>query len=163
MKTVLILRHAKSSWNDPVVDDHGRRLNKRGEQDAPRMGELLKDEGLTPDHIITSTARRARETAKLVAEAAGYDGEIVRDKGLYEAPPEAYTRVIRALDENIQSVMLVGHNPTSEHLVSVAAGRPERMPTAALAHLTLAVESWKDADLSTDVELVHVWRPKELS
>ncbi len=127
------------------------------------MGRLLADEGLTPDLIVASTARRARDTAELVAEAAGYHGEIILEKSLYAASPEAYTQVTQALDDATASVMLVGHNPAAEDLVSAAAGRLMGMPTAALAHIILRIDSWEDADLLGAAELVNLWRPRELS
>ena len=77
MKTLLVLRHAKSSWSDPTVDDHERPLNKRGRRDAPRMGELVRQHGLIPGMVISSDAMRARLTAEAVAEAACYAGEIL--------------------------------------------------------------------------------------
>ena len=76
MKTLLVLRHAKSSWNDSALKDHERPLNDRGKRDAPRMGQLLNDHKLTPDLIISSTAKRARKTAKKVADSCGYQGEV---------------------------------------------------------------------------------------
>ena len=85
MKTLLVLRHAKSSWNDPALDDHERPLNKRGRRDAPRMGELVREYGLIPDVVISSDAVRARLTAEAVAEAARYPGEILLDPRLYMA------------------------------------------------------------------------------
>ena len=80
MKTLSIIRHAKSSWKDLGVPDHERPLNKRGRHDAPLMGKLLRDQNITPDLIISSTAIRAETTAKLVAKACKYKGEIIFDK-----------------------------------------------------------------------------------
>jgi len=82
MKLVLILRHAKSSWKHPDVNDHDRPLNKRGKRDAPRMGEFLQDKHLVPDFIVSSTAKRARSTAKAVAKAARYKGDIILNQSL---------------------------------------------------------------------------------
>jgi len=76
MKTLLILRHAKSSWKNPGLADHNRPLNKRGKRDAPRVGRLLRDKNLTPDLILSSTAKRALDTAEAAAESSGYEGEI---------------------------------------------------------------------------------------
>jgi len=87
MKSVLILRHAKSSWKHPDVNDHDRPLNKRGKRDAPHMGEILQNEHLVPDLIISSSAKRARSTAKAVAKAAEYKGDITFNQSLYAAPP----------------------------------------------------------------------------
>src|SRR5688500_2653227 len=94
MKTLLILRHAKSSWDDASLDDHERPLNARGRRDAPRMGDLLRDELLVPDLIITSDAVRAHTTALAVAEAAGYIGPIVVEPRLYHASPEDVLAVL---------------------------------------------------------------------
>ena len=99
MKSVLILRHAKSSWKHPDLPDHDRPLNKRGKRDAPLMGRLLKKGRSCPRHHHNSTAIRARSTAEAVAKASGYKGEIILNKSLYAAGPEAYlkrnTRFVR--------------------------------------------------------------------
>ena len=85
MKTLLLMRHAKSSWDDPDVADHDRPLNKRGKKDAPRMGQWLAEQGLTPEVIVTSTAKRARKTAELVAESCGCQREPIVLPELYHA------------------------------------------------------------------------------
>ncbi|MGB7661527.1 MAG: histidine phosphatase family protein [Nitrososphaeraceae archaeon] len=90
MKTLLIMRHAKSSWKEQDLPDYDRPLNKRGKNDAPRMGKLLKDEDLVPDLIMSSTAVRAKKTAELVAKTRKYKGKIVLDRSLYGAEPAAY-------------------------------------------------------------------------
>ena len=87
MKTLLVLRHAKSSWNDPQLDDHERPLNERGRRDGPRMGKLVQEYGLIPDIVISSDAVRARLTAEAVVEAARYVGDILPDQNLYMASP----------------------------------------------------------------------------
>ena len=85
MKTLLLLRHAKSSWKDGDLDDHDRPLNKRGKRDAPRMGQLLRDQDLLPELILTSSARRCRKTAEHVIQSSGYRGETRITGELYEA------------------------------------------------------------------------------
>ncbi len=87
MKSVLLHRHAKSSWKHPDLNDQDRPLNKRGKRDAPIMGRLLKRKDLVPDIIISSTAIRARSTAEAVAKASGYKGEIILNKSLYAVGP----------------------------------------------------------------------------
>ena len=104
MKSVLILRHAKSSWKDPNLPDHDRTLNKRGKRDAPLMGRLLKKEHLVPDVIISSTAIRARSTAEVVAKASGYKGEIIMDKSLYADGSEAYIGIMHNLSDEFVRV-----------------------------------------------------------
>ncbi|MGB7955409.1 MAG: histidine phosphatase family protein [Candidatus Nitrosopolaris sp.] len=100
MKSVLILRHAKSSWKHPELADHDRPLNKRGKRDAQRMGELLRNEHLIPESVISSTAIRARDTAKAVVKASGYKGKIALNRSLYAAGPEAYLKVLNGLSND---------------------------------------------------------------
>ena len=139
MKTLLVLRHAKSSWNDPALDDHERPLNKRGRRDAPRMGELVREYGLIPDVIISSDAVRARLTAEAVAEAARYAGEILLDPHLYLACPADIHSLLTTVRENAGTVMIVGHNPGLEKLVKQLTGEWQDLPTAALAQIGLPI------------------------
>ena len=163
MKTLLILRHAKSSWDDASLDDRERPLNARGRRDAPRMGDLLRDEALVPDIIITSDAVRAQTTALAVAEAAGYTRDIVVDPLLYHASPEDVLAVLKtAPAANARMVMIVGHNPGLEDLVEQLTSEPHDLPTAALVYLTLPIEAWRELSASTRATLVNLWRPKEL-
>lgn len=163
MKTLLLLRHAKSSWDNPTLADHDRPLNPRGKASAPIMGALILEHGLTPDLIVTSSAKRARKTAKKVAKACDYRGKIRKERALYLAGPEAYLEAIHAVGEpSPERLMLVGHNPDMEDLVSLLTGRAERMPTAALAVIRLDVPDWRDVRFDEAGELVAVWRPREL-
>lgn len=162
MKTLLLLRHAKSDWAEPDLSDHDRPLNGRGKRDAPRMGQLLRAEGLTPDWIAASSAKRARKTARLVAEACGYEGEIQVEEVLYLAGPEAYLEVLSAAPESAECALLVGHNPGLEELLEALTGEAEGLPTAALVRVTLPVARWAEVDENTEGELVRVWRPREV-
>ena len=163
MKTLLVLRHAKSSWNDPALDDHERPLNKRGRRDAPRMGELVREYGLIPDVIISSNAARARLTAEAVAEAARYAGEILLDPRLYLAWPDDILSLLQRVREKAETVMIVGHNPGLEKLVEQLTGEWQDLPTAALAQIGLPLDQWRDLKLSTRGRLVGLWRPEELT
>ena len=163
MKTLLVLRHAKSSRNDPALDDHERPLNKRGQRDAPRMGELVREYGLIPDVVISSDAVRARLTAEAVAEAARYAGEILLDPHLYMACPADILSLLAMVRENAETVMIVGHNPGLETLVEQLTGEPQDLPTAALAQIGLPIDRWRDLKRSTRGTLVGLWRPKELT
>ncbi|MBW3599854.1 MAG: histidine phosphatase family protein [Planctomycetes bacterium] len=162
MKTLLLLRHAKSSWSDGSLPDHERPLNDRGRQAAPQMGRLLAALRLTPDRILSSTAVRARDTANLVARSAGYPGEVEQRRELYHASPEACLAAACSLPETCRSAMIVAHNPGLEELVSQIAGAHERFPTAALAQVELDIASWTDLQGWSQARLVNVWRPKEL-
>jgi phosphohistidine phosphatase len=162
MKILLLLRHAKSSWKDETLPDRERPLAKRGLQDAPRMGRLLLAENLMPDLIISSTARRARQTVEMVAEAAGYAGEIRWLDELYAAPPEEYLSALATLPESYLCVMMVGHNPGLEELVALLTEEEESLTTAALAQVDLSVAAWSEVGMETEGNLVNIWRPKEL-
>jgi phosphohistidine phosphatase len=163
MKTLLVLRHAKSSWDDQSLDDHERPLNARGERDAPRMGRLARKKRLPVELIISSDALRARVTAQAMADAIGYGGQILLDPRLYHASAADILTVLRsAVDNNVGTVMIVGHNPGLEDLVARLTGDPEGLPTAALAQIALPIDRWSDVTASTRGTLVGLWRPKEL-
>ena len=164
MKTLLVLRHAKSSWDDSSLDDHERPLNARGERDAPRMGRLVRKKRLSVELIISSDALRAQMTAQAMADAASYRGQILLDARLYHASPTEILAVLRsAVEQKIAAVMIVGHNPGLEDLVAQLTGNPEGLPTAALAQIDLPIDRWADLTTSTRGTLVGLWRPKELS
>jgi phosphohistidine phosphatase len=161
MKTLLILRHAKSSWAEPTLADHDRPLNHRGRRDAPRMGRLIKHEGLVPDLIVSSTALRAHTTATEVANACGYGGEIEQTEFLYHAYPDDYIQFLCGVPDEHDSVMVVGHNPCLEDLVEALSGEHQTMPTATLAHLVLEIDCWSELTLRVSGRLRNIWRPKE--
>lgn len=163
MKTLLVLRHAKSSWKNTDLEDHDRPLNKRGKKAAPQMGKLVRKEDLVPDLILSSTALRAKTTAELVAEHSKYKGEILFDRRLYLADPTGIVETLQAIDtEPAGRVMIVGHNPGHEELVRSLTGQDERIPTAALAHIQLPIENWKELEVSMEGALVNLWRPREI-
>ena len=163
MKSVLLLRLAKSSWKQPELADHDRPINKRGKRDAPIMGRLLKREDLVPDIIICSTAIRARSTAEAVAKASGYKGEIILNKSLYAAGPEDYLGVIHALSDEYVRVLIVGHNPGLEELVEMLTGEMHPMPTCSLAHLKLRVDKWSAIGNKIKGQVAEIWRPRDLT
>ena len=162
MKTLLILRHAKSSWKEARLGDHGRPLNERGKRDAPRIGVLLRKEDLVPGMILSSTAKRAQQTAEAVVEESGYPGEIQLSRELYAAGPEAYLEAIQSLAGEPDSVLVVGHNPGLEELVEILTGETVRLPTAALAQVALSIERWQELSEEVRGELVNLWVPREL-
>lgn len=158
-KTLLLMRHAKSSWDEPKLADAERPLNSRGRRDAPRMGRAL---GALPDRILSSPAVRARTTALLVAEAAQYTGPIVFDARIYEAGVRELVQVTRDQPDACQRLLLVGHNPGLEDWVSAFALDRPRFPTGALAEIELMLARWSDLSPSTPGRLLRLVRPKEL-
>lgn len=161
MKTLYLMRHAKSSWKDEQLADHERPLKKRGRKDAGAMGKLLKSKKRTPGSIYSSTAERARETAKIMAEKSEFGGEVYYVKNLYLAEPDALLAVLHQVADEIDAVLLVGHNPGLEALTQVLGGKIVALPTAAVAHLSLPIEKWSEISLATRGELAHLWVPKE--
>ncbi len=162
LKTLLILRHAKSSWNHPNRADIDRPLNGRGKRDAPRMGKLLVHENLVPDAIVSSSAVRARMTSEAVALASGFDGTFEIADELYAADTRDYLGCIRERPDRERRVLVVGHNPTVEDLIEQLTGEDERMPTAALAQIALSIDAWSELTLNGEGTLIHLWRPRDL-
>jgi phosphohistidine phosphatase len=163
MKSILVLRHAKSSRKDPDLTDHDRPLNKRGKRDAPRMGRLLKKERLVPDIIISSTAMRARATAEAVAKASGYKGDITFNRSLYAAGPQAYIDALHDLSDEHVRVLTIGHNPGLEELVEMLTREIHLMPTCSLAHVKLRLGKWSDIDNKIKGQVTEIWRPRDLT
>ena len=162
MKTILVLRHAKSSWKEDGLPDRERPLNKRGREDAPKMGALLRKHDLLPDLVLSSPAVRARSTAELVIEESGYDGEVEYKEALYSFDAEAYLKALTGLADTYQRVMVVGHNPAMEELVEELTGEYLPMPTAALAQIELPIEHWRKLAGRRGGRLINLWRPKEV-
>ncbi len=149
LKTLLILRHAKAKRNG--WDDYERPLSQRGKRDAPRIGQLVEQMGLIPDLVVSSGAKRAVQTARRVAKAAGYAGEVMLTEALYFSGVDTHLDVLRRLPDNAEVVMLVGHNPTFEELVKALTGQDVSLPTATLAQVELEIESWTEIDEMTGV------------
>lgn len=162
MKTLLLLRHAKSSWKDSEIDDHDRPLNKRGKRDAPRMGQLLKEENLLPDLIISSSAKRCRKTAEHVIEGSGYRGEARLTGELYEADAPKLRDFAGLLPASADRVLLIGHNPGLEVFLETLVGVYTPLTTAALAHVEVPIDQWSQFSGETRGQLIRVWQPREL-
>jgi phosphohistidine phosphatase len=161
-KTLIIVRHAKSSWSDPHLADHQRPLNKRGLEDAPKMAKRLAKRGERVDSIVTSSALRALETAKTFAEkldVAG--GALVVEPKIYGAGAEDLIELIRGFDEGLRSVMVVGHNPTLSELCHRLTGEElGELPTCAIVTLTVRSGSWESVGQGR-LELVDLDYPKK--
>lgn len=162
MKTLLILRHAKSSWDAPSADDFSRPLNDRGIKTAPLMGKLIKKEKLVPEVIFSSPAARAIQTAQLIAQSVGFLDAIQKVPHFYPGEPKDYIQTLntRTTDESI--AMVIGHNPGLESLLKVLIGHKEALPTAALAQVQLPIDHWSQLTSKTKGVLIQVFRPKEI-
>ena len=170
VKTVYLLRHAKSSWDQPSLTDDQRPLAPRGIKAAPRVGAHMLREGFVPDRVLCSAARRAQETWELVSEALGSGSPVEVLSELYLASPSTLLTLIQGLADDEGSVLLVGHNPTFEDLALALAGTGEegaldalesKYPTGALAVLEFRVRSWREVRPGIGFLRAFV-RPKEL-
>jgi phosphohistidine phosphatase len=162
MKTLLILRHAKSSWKDSDLDDYERPLNKRGKKDAPKMGRLLRDQELLPDFIVASSARRCRKTAEHIIQHSGFRGETRFCAELYETNAEALREFLTTLDNGLSRVLLIAHNPGLEELLETLAGEYMPLSTSALVHVELPIDSWSALRNDTRGNVLNIWQPREL-
>jgi len=161
MKTLFILRHAKSSWDNADLSDYERPLNERGLKAAPLMGDVMKKNRFEPEVFLSSPAKRAEQTAALIKQSAGFGCTIRFDERIYEASPARLLEVISEQNEKIESVLLVGHNPGLEGLLKFLTGQLQPMPTAALAVVDLEINQWSEAN-SSNGNLRALIRPKEI-
>ncbi len=162
MKTLLVLRHGKSSWSDPWDDDHDRKLKGRGKRAASAMGKELLERDMVPDLVISSTAKRARDTAKRACASCGYSGRILKEKGHYFTSVKRHLKVIReCAGDRDQCVMIVGHNPDLEDVVDDLTGEYVTLTTANLACIDFEIDTWDDLR-SARGDLRWVIRPRDV-
>jgi phosphohistidine phosphatase len=149
MKTLYLVRHAKSSWDDPSLDDFNRPLNERGKKDAPRMGKRLKEREVTADLMISSPAKRALRTCKEVARVLDYPQEKIRtDKILYHADEDAFLSVLKSIKDPNEVVMVFGHNPgLTEFANSLFNETIMNIPTAGVVAGKLNIDSWSQVSV----------------
>jgi len=162
MKTLFLVRHAKSSRAEPVLSDKDRPLAERGERDAPEMAGRLARRGVNPDLIISSPAYRALATAKIIAKALDYKRKNIEiDDRLYPGQVSELLRMIRALDDTLERVMLLGHNPALAELAHHLSHAITRMPTCAVVELGFDAKSWSEIHSATlaRVSLDHPKNP----
>ena len=149
MKNLILIRHAKSSWDDPSLTDRERPLNNRGKRDAPAMGLLLREKGLLPDHILSSPAKRALKTAKMIAEEIDYPKKRIEvNEDIYEQDINALIEIIGKLDDGLKCVCLIGHNPELTDLVNRLTGVGiDNVPTCGIVSVEFSLSSWMDCAL----------------
>jgi phosphohistidine phosphatase len=155
------MRHAKSSLGEPNLPDHDRPLNKRGKQSAPFMGALLREKGLLPDIVVTSTARRAVETSDLVVSALKFEGEILSTSRLYLAEPSNYFDLFAEVPLGSNCALFVAHNPGIAELVFELNAQRLEMCTAGIAHISCQTDEISHLDRTTKCELVAFYWPPQ--
>ena len=161
MKTLFLLRHAKSSWKDETLPDFERPLNRRGKHAAETIGRYFKTSAIVPELILCSPAERARETLNLVLKASRWATEVRYDQRIYEASAQRLVEVVSQIDNDRKVAMLVGHNPGLEDLLLLFTGTTEVMPTGAIAKLLLKATKWPTA-IEKRATLDWLVRPKDL-
>lgn len=163
MKTIYFVRHAKSSWDDPMLADHDRPLNPRGRRDAPHMAARLADLGVRPDGILTSTARRARQTAEYFRDALGVPASRLRAaEELYHAWAETISAQVRKLPQDWDTVLLFGHNPGYTDLANRMDNQQiiDNVPTCGIVMGQATIDDWKDFNLDKTMRKAFLY-PKQ--
>jgi phosphohistidine phosphatase len=161
MKTLLLMRHAKSSWKNMDLSDFERPLKKRGRRDTQAIRELLQQENYFPEQIVCSAAQRALQTVEQLTEDTEIPGGIFYSNALYLAEMDEIIEIVQGFDDAYDTGMIVGHNPGLECLVQILSSEIEALPTAAVAIIELEIDRWKELDDETDGKLAELWRPRK--
>ena len=162
MKTLLVMRHAESSWDVRSLQDHDRPLNPRGVHDGTRIGRLLVEENFVPVRIYTSTAVRTLSTTELVVREFGAAVKVQSMRDLYLASPQTYVEVLKEMGGEDSPIMVVGHNPGVSALVTVLSGEYKKMTPGEFAAIELDINAWSDIEGRKEGRLIDVWRPRDL-
>lgn len=153
MKTLYVIRHAKSSWEDESLSDFDRPLNERGKRDAPVMGKRLRDRGVVPHLLLSSPAKRAFSTAKRIAKALGYPKDKIKtDRRLYHADSEMIVSVLRNIKNKHDVVFMFGHNPGLTDFVNLMMKERafiDNVPTCGIVAFEFTIEDWKELTRKT--------------
>ncbi len=162
MKTIFLLRHAKSSWKDARLSDIDRPLNKRGKEAAPEMAGYMLKAGILPQLIISSPAKRAFNTASIIAPAIGYEEQNIKiEMNLYGANTGEIHQIIQQLENGLDKVMLVGHNPGFTQMLSFYTDEElDNLPTCGLLQIDFNVSDWKSIQPKSGIFKLKL-RPKK--
>ncbi len=162
MKTLLLMRHGKSDWKDTKKkEDKFRPLTKKGEKDAQKMCELLEEKEIFPQVILTSTALRARETSAVFLDRCCEEITFIARDALYMAEPPAILDCIKTVNDQVERVMVIGHNPGLEALLQHFIGKVESLSPASVAYVELPIDHWSDLSLDTQADKLEKWKPKD--
>lgn len=162
MKKLYLIRHAKSDWSNPNLEDFDRPLNKRGEKNAPFMAELLNSKKIKPDLIISSPAYRAKKTATIIADKTSYNSNIIFDEHLYESSLQTILEIINFLEDNIHSLFLIGHNPSLNILAFYLVDFNKNIPTSGILEIEFDCDTWREIS-KKNAKLISFEYPKKYS
>ncbi len=146
-RTLVLIRHAKSDWGNPLLNDYDRPLNARGERDAPELGRRLRVKGIRPDGVIASTAQRADQTARAVVTGLGLEESMIQwERSLYHCRPETFETVLFGVDDALTTVFIVAHNPgISMFAQQLLPGQAiDDLPTCAALAVSITADRWID-------------------
>ncbi|WP_417333315.1 SixA phosphatase family protein [Halarcobacter sp.] len=160
MKKLYLIRHAKSDWSNPSLEDFDRPLNKRGEKNAPFMATILKQKNANPDLIISSPAYRTKKTAKLIKKGIAFKGEILYDEHLYEASLKTMLEIVNYINDDYDKVFIIGHNPTLNMLAFYLVGFNENIPTCGVLEIEFDCDSWREVNKKS-AKLISFDYPKK--
>ena len=163
-RTIVMIRHAKSSWSNPLQSDFERPLNERGKKDAPEMGQKLNELGIIPDLIISSSAKRTRQTAKKIAKEVGYDPENIRwEEKLYHCIPSVFEEIIYDIKDKVKTVFFVAHNPgITEFVNQLSPGFSiDNMPTCGMVGAHVDIDEWNAFPLAQRTVFLFEYPGKE--
>lgn len=160
MKKLYIIRHAKSSWSNMELDDFDRGLNKRGRENAPIMAKRLKKKSVMPDIILSSSAKRAKKTAKIIANGIGFSKKIKFEDELYDALPSKLHQKIRSIKDKHNIAFLFGHNPELNMLAEDFVDFDENIVTCGIVEIEFSCNNWRDIS-SENAKLISYDYPKK--
>ncbi len=160
-KTLLLMRHGKSSWKEKGLADEKRPLKKRGEEAAAKIGKMLKVNEIVPDLILSSPAKRAKNTAEIVAKESNFSHKVELVDSFYMGEPSDYVARLKKLPNDVKQVMVVGHNPGLEAFLQMLDGHISAMPTGSLAIIKLNLNSWSDFSAESDGNVIAFWDPEQ--
>ncbi len=147
LRRLIMIRHAKSGWGNPLQSDFDRPLNERGRLEAPEMGKRLKELNIIPDLVICSTAKRTRQTAKKIASAVGYDLEhVLWEEKLYHCIPSVFEEVMHEVSEQVKTLFIIAHNPGITEFVNQLSPefKLDSMPTCGMAGVSFESDEWNN-------------------
>ena len=160
MKILILMRHAKSSWKDHEISDKDRPLKKKGKKDAQMMAKLLVEKELLPQKMLVSSAKRASRTAEIIIEETEIKIPVEYLDQLYMAEVQVCFDLLQSVPDELERVMVIGHNPSLECLMQVLSGQIESLPTGAAALISLPIKSWKELNPETKGDLIDLFKPK---
>jgi phosphohistidine phosphatase len=161
MKTLILMRHAKSGIPEKGQHDWDRTLTKRGRKNTESLAKWLKEKNIVPQVILASAALRSRQTADLLTEELGFRGDLHFLSNLYLGEVDAYLDALHSMPDSTDCLLVIGHNPMLESLLQMLTGKVESLPTASVVFVQAPVDKWRELSFEITAKLETFWKPKE--